>query len=188
MFLLLGIPLKLISPTAQVNRIFSPGGLLCVPMRVAGAGSGRFRILEGSTLVRKIPVQGEVQVAGRFRRVPKVLKGSGAGPAAGCKPKFRKVLAQVQLTSAGSGRFQKVPVLAGGSGTSSWAGSGPGSGRFRSWWPASDGSDLGRWFYVPAFKIYGKPMNFTSRSHTFCTCLEEIRYPYLIAVFISSLI
>ena len=71
----------------------------------AGAG-GRRRF-------RKVPVQGQVQVAGAgSRRFQKVPEGSGAGQgqvACAGSRRFRKV-------SEGSGRFRKVPE---------------GSGRFR---------------------------------------------------------
>lgn len=73
-----------------------------MPVRVAGAGSGRFlRVLEGCAKFRKVPVQGQVQVqvlehSGRFRRVA-------------CKARCR-------WQGASFGGFRRVPVQVAGAG------------------------------------------------------------------------
>ena len=56
------------SPTAQANGVFSPDKLRCVPVRVAGAGSGRFRRVPESSGVCWCRFRRQVPV--RFRRVP----------------------------------------------------------------------------------------------------------------------
>ena len=107
------------SPTALANGVFSPDKPRCVPVRVAGAGSGKFpKVPEGSGAgpgagCKRFRCRLQAQVPEGSRRFRRVLESSASfrKVLGGCR-RFWKVLVQgqVQVASAGSERFRKVPV------------------------------------------------------------------------------